>query len=258
MNTDWFIKFEEYLHGEMSGEEKSVFEAELSSNEEMNSAFNIYRSIELEMRNNEQQNVNERELKSSLEQLNDRYFKPEAQQSTKEVSIFSNKYFKAAMAIAASVLVLLVAYVVFFLPSQSPQYLASNYVDTHLKQLSQTMDASPDNLQLGISAYNNQEYSKALEYFQSVQEKQPDNYEAIKNIGMVYLMTEEYVKALQQFEELANRDNLYSNPGMFLQAVTLMQRNQAGDQVKAKQLLEQVVKEEAEGSDLAEEWLGKF
>jgi tetratricopeptide (TPR) repeat protein len=255
MNTDWFIKFEEYLQGEMSSEEKSVFESELSANEEMNSAFNVYRTVETEMRHHEQQSIHERELKSSLEKLNARYFKSEAQHPTKEVSIFSNKHLKTAMAIAASILVLLVAYVVFFQPEQNLEYLAGNYVDTHLQQLSQTMDSSPDNLQLGISAYNDQEYGKALDHFQIFLEKQPDNYEAIKNIGLVYLMTEEYDKALQQFDELADMGNTYSNRGMFLKSVTLLKRNETGDEQEAINLLQQVVRDQEEGSEQAEEWL---
>ncbi len=41
MNLERFEKFEKYLQGEMGEEEKTVFEAELSSNEELNSEFKV-------------------------------------------------------------------------------------------------------------------------------------------------------------------------------------------------------------------------
>lgn len=258
MDNGWFVKFEEYLHGRMSTEEKSVFEAELSSNEEMGSAFRIYSTIEMEMGRDGLDRDKERDLKRSLETLNAKYFNSETRKSTKTVSIFSQRYFKAAMGIAAGLLVLLVAYAVFYQPEQNINHLAENYIETHYDRLSQTMDATPDSLQLGISAFNNREYAEALQFFQGVYAKQPENSEAIKNIGLVYLRTGDFEKALLQFEKLAAMENLYSNPGKFLKAITLMQRNEAGDKQEAKHLLEQVVLEDATGREQAEAWLKKF
>src|SRR5690606_12359777 len=124
--------------------------------------------------------------------------------------------------------------------------------------LSQTMDATPDSLQLGISAYNNEDYARALQFFQAVLDKQPENSEAIKNIGLVHLVYGDFEEAIQHFDRLAAVENLYSNPGNFLKAVTLMRRNESGDKQEAKQLLEQVVRENAAGSEQAKEWLRKW
>lgn len=66
-----------------------------------------------------------------------------------------------------------------------------------------------------------------------------------KFIGLVYLVTNNYDKVLQQFEELATRKDLYRNPGLFLKAVTLLNRNREGDKAQAKGLLERVVNERA-------------
>jgi tetratricopeptide (TPR) repeat protein len=258
MDTDWFIKFEEYLHGEMSSEEKTVFEAELTSNEEMNSAFKIYRTIESKMPIYHQGSGQERDLKDTINTLNTRYFIPESKISTPVVPLFSSKIFKSIMAVAASLLIFFVAYTVFFQPNQNPQLLAETYIDNHYTELGQTMGATPDSLELGISAYNNREYKQAIIFFQGVQEKQPENVEATKNLGLAFLMIRDFGNALQQFDELAAMKNLYSNEGLFLKAVTLMQRNQPGDKEEAKSLLEQVVKEEEAGSEQAKEWLKKF
>lgn len=257
MDTDWFIKFEEYLNGEMGNKEKSVFESELSSNEEMNSAFKIYRTIETEMGIHRQESRNEAELKHSLDSLNAKYFQ-DSKKATKVVPLFSSRVFKSLMTVAASLLIFFLVYTVIFQPSQEVRLLADNYINMHYKQLGQTMDSTPDSLQLGIAAHNNQEYNKALQLFQGVQEKQPGNVENIKNMGLSYLMNKDFDLALQKFDELAAIKNLYSNEGLFLKALTLMQRDEKGDKEEAKSLLEQVVKDEEVGSEQAKEWLKKF
>ena len=83
----------------------------------------------------------------------------------------------------------------------------------------------------------------------------PEQILAKKNMGLVYLVTKNYDKALQQFDELAKMQDLYKNPGQFLKAVTLLERNEQGDKVQAKKLLEQLVNEKGEGSREAAKWL---
>lgn len=254
---DNYEKIEDYLNGKMSSEEKLLFEAALTSNQELATAFAVYRTIETEMRAHEKARVPESALKDTLQTLNTRYFKPKPPQTAKIIPFYANRFYKITAAIAASIIILVSCFI-FWQREQSPQRLAGHYIQTNLLELSQTMDASQDSLQLGIAAYNNQEYRKALPYFQAVYTTHPDNSDAKKYMGLVYLVTKDYNQALRQFEELANLKNLYSNPGLFLQAITLMQRNQEGDQQKAKQLLQQVVNEKAAGSREAEEWLPKL
>ncbi len=75
MNESWFEKIEDYLNGKMSREERILFESEMASNEELYAAFKLYQTIETEMSDQEKHSLQEAELKSSLENLNDRYFK---------------------------------------------------------------------------------------------------------------------------------------------------------------------------------------
>lgn len=257
METEWFIKFEEYLNGQMDTKEKSVFESELSANEDMNSAFKIYRTIETEMGIQQKESVNREELKQSLQKLNAKYFN-DAEKDTKVVPLFSSGIFRTIIAVAASLLIIFLVYTVFTYPSRDVQLMADNYIETNYQQLGQTMDSAPDSLQLGIAAYNNREYDTAIQFFQGVEENQPGNAEAIKNTGLSYLMKKDYYQALQKFDELIAIEGLYSNEGMFLKALTLMHRDQEGDKEEAKILLEQVVEQDEAGSRQAEEWLKKF
>jgi tetratricopeptide (TPR) repeat protein len=153
---------------------------------------------------------------------------------------------------------LLVAVCIYFLfPTQAPRQLATTYIQQNFTRLSHTMDGSKDSLQKGIEAYNSGDYDAALSLFEAVYNAHPDNSEAKEYTGLSYLMKKEYSKALVHFNELADK-KLFSNPGLFLKAVTLLERDEKGDREAAKSLLEQVRNERLEGKKQAEEWLKKW
>lgn len=160
--------------------------------------------------------------------------------------------YAAAASLLAAVLLL-----IFLNNAGSPQQLADNYTKQNLVRLSQTMDGAADSLQSGISAYNRGEYNAALRLFEGVYKAHPENAEAVQFAGQSYLMKKEYDKALPLFDELAGK-NLRSNPGLFLKAVTLLERNKAGDEAEAKGLLERVRDEKLEHSNKAAEWLATW
>jgi tetratricopeptide (TPR) repeat protein len=164
----------------------------------------------------------------------------------------------AKWAYAAAACLLLAFGTYFFERSSSPNSLADNYVQNNFNHLGLTMDGSKDSMQAAITAYNNKQFDKALPIFEGLYKNHPENNYALADAGKVYLVTGNYDKAIQKFDELANTKGLFSNPGMFLKAITLLHRNNAGDKTEAKQLLETVKDQNLEGSKDAAEWLKKF
>ena len=81
---------------------------------------------------------------------------------------------------------------------------------------------------------------------------------AKKYAGIVSLQLKDYDKAIYYFTSLENQAGLYSNPGKFYHAVTLLKRNKTGDEDEAKELLKQVTEKSLEGSDDAAKWLKKM
>lgn len=162
------------------------------------------------------------------------------------------------LAYAAAACIALLAVFFFFNKKESAQQLANDYIEKNCTQLSQTMDAGNDSLQLGIAAYNKKEYSTALFIFENIAQTHPEKTDAKKYAGYVSLVTRNYDKAIQQFDSLSGIKDLYSNPGLFLKAITLLQRNKAGDAVQAKEILQQIVKEDAGNKQFAEELLKKM
>jgi tetratricopeptide (TPR) repeat protein len=73
MNEKWFEIIEDYLNGEMSREERLRFEAELNENEALSSVFNMYRTIEEDMRSDATNSEEEISFRHTLEALNKKY-----------------------------------------------------------------------------------------------------------------------------------------------------------------------------------------
>jgi tetratricopeptide (TPR) repeat protein len=162
-----------------------------------------------------------------------------------------------AWAVAASLLLGAAGWWLFRGPA-SPHQLASAYIDKTYARLSQTMDGSTDSLQQGIAAYNRQEYDKALDLFEGLYKAHPERTDALRYEGIVYLRRKNYDKALETFSELAHTNGLLSNPGLFLQAVTLLRRDAPGDKERAKSMLNMVVQQQLDGAGEAATWLKRF
>lgn len=264
MNDNSTLEIESYLGGDMNPDERKDFETRLTTDPELQSLFNIYKNIDERMRQREQFKEGEETLKETIQHLNQSYFKTtdvayEAS-TTPAVVIPINpgkRLRRIAVAVAAAIVVIVGGYWAFQGAGVSTQGLAGNYVKNELATLSQTMSASADSLQQGIAAYNQKDYPKALELFNALYKSNPDNNEALKYAGITYLATQKYDEAINVFDALSAKQ-LFSNEGPFLKAVTLMTRNNGSDKQTAKQLLQEVVNQKQEKSEVAAEWLSNW
>ncbi len=155
---------------------------------------------------------------------------------------------------AAAVLLFLGWYLLFRHPS--PQQLANQYIHTNFSMLSVTMSSKPDSLQQGLAAFNQRDYAAAERILSAL--SQQNDPEAGKYLGILYLVNDQYDKAIIQFDALANNPHLYSNPGLFYKAITLMKRSVGDDRRQAKTLLQEIVDKDLAGSSEAAGWLRNF
>jgi tetratricopeptide (TPR) repeat protein len=237
---------ESYFQQTLSPEEKAAFEQRITTDEAFAKEVAFYVTTRQAMR------------EALLEQKENEWKEATEEDTTPVISITKKTSFVRWITYAAAACLLLVASVYLFEVQTSPQKTAANYIQENYNTLSQTMDASHDSLQLGIAAYNNKDYNRALQLFQEVENTDSLNSDAKKYTGLVYLQQKQYDKAIQQFDVLANMKGLFSNPGDFLKATVLLQRDQAGDKEEAQKLLQKVVNENEEGSKEAAAWLKKF
>jgi tetratricopeptide (TPR) repeat protein len=259
MDNKWFEDFDRYLMKEMSPEEMKDFEQALADQPELREAYDIYSAVELDMAMDIKHHEEEEALKHNLHQFSAQYFSPEPRPVAKEVKLVSWSRLKWIAGIAAGLLLYFAVNFIFENRGNQPRQMAQSYFEANLMQLGQVMSGGTDDQnQYGVSAYNQQDYAGAIAIFEISLLNDTANAETLKYIGLSHLAVGEYEKALHYFRMLADQKDLYSNPGLFYQALTLMQRNGPDDILQAQLLLERVVEQDAEGSRQAKEWLGKF
>jgi tetratricopeptide (TPR) repeat protein len=139
----------------------------------------------------------------------------------------------------------------------NPGRLANRYVEQHWQTLGVSMSSREDSIQTGLRLYNEGKWQEALRQFEGIIKSGDTGSEVKKYAGIVAFRLKDYDKALVYFSELSSY-KLYANPGLFYQAVTLLERNRSGDPENAKQLLQQVVQNDLEEKETAREWLRKL
>jgi tetratricopeptide (TPR) repeat protein len=145
-----------------------------------------------------------------------------------------------------------------FTNTVSHQQFASQYEKENLQSLDVTMSSKTDSMQTAIKLYNDGKTAEALSQFEKMIQSDTSNFTAKENAGLAELRLKEYDKALRWFKELETYSGNHSNPAHFDQALTLMKRNQSGDNEKAKQLLELVVQNDEQEKETAQKWLSKW
>lgn len=160
---------------------------------------------------------------------------------------------------AASIIFIIILSAIFLSGSKiSPQQLADNYIQQNWKTLAVAM-GSQDSVETGLGLYNSGKLAEALTMFETLAKNNAaNNTNAKKYAGIVSLRLQNYDKALEYFSMLESDTSLYSNPGKFFKALTLLERNKNGDKEAAKLLLIQVRDNDLEGNKEAVEWLEKL
>lgn len=241
---DTIAYIESYFQQTLSSEERAVFETRCETDENFAKEVAFYIATRQALR------------EVLLEQKAQAWKEEVAEEEPAPViSMNKKRSFGKWIMYAAAACVLLVVSMFLFETQSSPQRLASGYIKKNYSNLSQEMSADTSNITKGMEAYNNGDYNKALTYFIVAKQKDTANSYLKKYTGLSYFQKKNYDQALKEFDTLANMQGLQSNPGDFLKAITLLERNDQGDKEQAKKLLQKVQNEDEDGSKEAREIL---
>ncbi len=252
MNTD-LETIEQYLTGQLPADERTRFETALRTDPALADATAFY----LLTRQVARQEARE-QRRTELDALR-----------TRNENVPTRPLWSAPMrwAAAASIAILLGLGWYFVNPSDSTMMasrLADEYVTEQYKELPLTMSGGSsgstvtDRLKTGVDLYNKGKLAQAEVIFGDVLAQQPDNDSALKYAGIVALRQRNYDKAISLFQRLSQQTDLVGNPGTFLEAIALLQRNRPLDKEQAKKLLEDVISRNLEGKRQAETLLDQL
>jgi tetratricopeptide (TPR) repeat protein len=253
MNNNSVEIFEKYLKDEMSFEEKQTFERGLTQDAKLHEAFRQYQAN----RFNGSQAVESHATTFSHTANQQHETGSKKQMSIQNLS--SKKWLRWVIGIAAVILFYNGLNNLLQKEEDRTQRVAEAYFSAHLLQLGQELSGgTEDPNQDGLAAYNQQDYAAAIAILNIVMAHNNGNLKTLELIGLSHLAVREYEEALHYFTKLTEQDQDNVSLGLFLQAMTLMQRNKMGDANQAQLLLEEVVETNAEGHEQAQEWLELF
>ena len=140
--------------------------------------------------------------------------------------------------------------------------MTNAYIDQQYGQLSTTMGGDAGTLERGIDLYNRQQYAEAEALFARQLDgncqrvgstlkgglgQTTGSDRLLKLAGLAALQRQKYDLAIQRFHQLGERTDLFSNPGLFLEALARLRRNEPMNKEQAKKLLNEVISRNLEG-----------
>ena len=244
--SEHFEYIDAYFHKELNESEKKEFEERCTTDEQFANDVALYISSRSALR------------EMLLEQKKNEWGEAESDETGTTMVPVKQMNARRWILYAAAACLILAILVFPFFSKDSPQELASKYMNQTLVTSSQTMGGLPDSLQLGIEAYKKKDFTTSTQIFRDVYHAHPENTDALTYLGQTYVMTGNFDEAIASFDELTQKQaNSSYNYGPFLKAVTLMKRNLGNDLQVAKGLLQKVVEKDnnLDGKREAEKWL---
>lgn len=239
MNEERYIIFENYLSNELSAEEKTNFEKQLSEDKELASAFEIYKELNQHLEN---KFGNEQELKAfkkNLKSISKEHFK------AKKPKVVAFKPWQYAIAASIAILVGL-----FVFQNINPSF--EDYNNPEMATFVERSDVN-ENLKLAQDAFNAKKYKAAIPHFEAVLKvnKSPE----IKYFYAISLLEDnQFQKAETNLSDLKSGTSIYKNKATWYLALSKLKQE---DYKSCKQIL-QTIPDDFEDYDKVQELLNEL
>lgn len=239
MNEERYLIFDQYLSNEMSADEKISFETNLSENQELASAFEIFKELNLHLEN-KFGNENERNaFKKNLKTISANHFK------TKKSKVMAFKPWQYAVAASVAVLVGL-----FVFQNINPSF--DDYNNPEMATFTERGDVN-QNLKLAQDAFNTKNYKAAIPHFEAVlnSTKSPE----IQYFYAISLLEDnQFQKAETNFSEIQSGVSVYKNKASWYSALSKLKQE---DYKLCKEIL-LTIPEDFEDYDQVQELLNEL
>ncbi|HQK40227.1 MAG TPA: tetratricopeptide repeat protein [Flavobacterium alvei] len=209
MNEERYIKFDQYLANEMSAEEKTVFEKQLSEDPELATSLEVFKELHLHLENKFGKKAEFNAYKKNIESISKKHFKTK---KSKVIDLRSWHY-----AVAASVTIL---FGLFLFQNINPTF--EDYNNPEMATFVERGDMN-ENLKLAQDAFNAKEYKKAIPIFETVLKtnKSPE----IQYFYSIALLEDNQLqKAEINFSDLRYGNSIYKNKATWYLALSKLKQ----------------------------------
>ncbi|MFH2142120.1 MAG: tetratricopeptide repeat protein [Bacteroidota bacterium] len=215
------IKYSEYiqnyLDGEMSREDISEFQLKLNQDDTFLKNYKFHRKI-----NDLLNNSKVLEFNNVLNEIEEKF--------NHRPSGFSSVILKNWYKIAAVIFVLLIASIVLMnynVKKDNNEIFNTYYKCTSSPNLTRSAEKAENDLQSGLLAYDSKRYKESTEILNKVLINKPEDATAKFYLGMTYIETGKYEKAVESLSVLANKDdNFYTDQACWYLALCYIKTDQ--------------------------------
>ena len=231
MNEEHFLAFDQYLQGEMTDEDKLIFEEQMKSDPEMASAFETFKDLNLHLENKFGQTDELESFKDNVEKISKKHFK----KAKPKVIAFKPWQYAAAASVA-------VLFGIMFLNQKSnPTFEDYNQPETAF--FTERGEAN-DNLKLAQDAFNSKNYKTAIPLFETIL-KTDQSAEIQYFYGVSLLEENKLQEAETVFTALGTGNSIFKNKAIWSLALSKLKQK---DYKTCKKLL-LTIPEDYEGND---------
>ncbi len=225
-------QIEKYLGGELSQNEMQAFDVRLQNDKAFAEVFALYKSVETEMLETE----DERELRNRLSGITQKHF--DVAEPAKIVKLKTNRtrWLLYATAAAASIIILL-----FLKPWQqkalsNEQLYAQYAVPDELPAV--VRGTNDDSLLIkATNLYNQIKYPAALFLLDSLVKQRPTEAQLQLALGICFLKTGKYDSAINRFDSLAVRESVYKYIALEWKGLAYLKQNKIADCIAVLKLI---------------------
>jgi hypothetical protein len=211
MNEEHYILFGQYLENELSDEEKTNFEKQLSEDQEFASTFETFKELNLHLENKFGNSTELNAFKKNLKSISKEHFK------TKKSKVVAFKPWQYAIAASVAILV-----GVFFFQNINPSF--DDYNNPEMATFIERGDVN-ENLKSAQDAFNAKDYKAAIPNFEVVlkENKAPE----IQYFYAVSLLeNNQFLKAETNLSELKSGTSIYKTKATWYLALSKLKQKE--------------------------------
>lgn len=225
-------QIENYLSGQLSPDELQAFDLRLQNDKAFAEVFAMYKSIESEMHETE----DEKELRKTLSGISQKHF--DTDPAAKIITLKTNRkrWLLYASAAAASIIILL------FLKPWQEKVLSNDQLYAQYATVQElpavVRGANNDSLLLKATTFYNQaKYTAALVLLDSITMQRPSEAQLQLALGICFLETGKYDSAINRFDNLAVHESVYKYDAVEWKGLAYLKQNKTTDCIAALKLI---------------------
>jgi predicted Zn-dependent protease len=225
-------QIEKYLANELNQDELQAFDLRLQNDKAFAEIFALYKSVEAEMHETE----DETELRKTLSGITQKHF--DVAEPAKIIKLKPNRtrWLLYATAAAASIIILL-----FLKPWQdkaltNEQLYAQYAVPQELPAV--VRGANEDSLLIkATTLFNQKNYAAALPLLDSITKQKPGEAQLQLSLGICLTQTGKFEPAINIFDSLAAKESSYKYEAMAWKAFAFLKQNKRDECIAALKLI---------------------